>query len=225
MAEPVIRLRDVKKTYRPRYAAPTVALRGFSLVVAPGEAVALVGPSGCGKSTALAIAGALETADAGSVTVMGQDVRGLGPARAADLRFQHLGFIFQQHYLLPGMTVMENLLARYIGRGRPRGIRQQAEELLERMGLAQRRHALPRELSGGEQQRVCIARALLAGPAVILADEPTGNLDTQNGEVVVDLMLRLVREQGTAMLLVTHNPALAERMDRVLEMRDGQVAG
>lgn len=219
-----VTVRDLVKTYRPRYAAPTEALRGVSLDVAAGEAVAVVGPSGSGKSTLLAIIGTLEVPDGGAVEAGGENVSRLSGRAAADFRFRRVGFIFQQYHLLPGMTVVENLLARYIGRRRPPDAVPQALSLLERVGLGEKTSALPRELSGGEQQRVCVARALLGAPDLVLADEPTGNLDSKHGAAVIDLLLELVRERGATLLLVTHNPAYARRMARVLAMRDGRIA-
>lgn len=220
---PMVLVQDVKKTYRPRNTAPTVALRGVSLTVEEGQAVAIVGPSGSGKSTLLSIIGTLETADSGSINVLGQEVIGLGRTKSAEFRFWHLGFVFQQYHLLPGLTVFENLLARFIGRSRPVGITVKAEALLDEIGLLHKRSALPRELSGGEQQRVCIARALLSDPSLILADEPTGNLDTQNGEKILEMMLSMVRSRGAGLILVTHNQVAAGRMDRIVEIRDGLV--
>ncbi len=214
---------EVTKTYRPRNASPTVALQGVSMELSPGEAVAIVGPSGSGKSTLLSILGTLETADAGSVQVLGRDVTRLNRSEAADLRFGRLGFVFQQFYLLPELTVMENVLTRFIGRRRPPDTVTKAEALLDRIGLGHKKAALPRELSGGEQQRVCIARALVTDPDLILADEPTGNLDSDNGRTVMEMMLSLVRGRGAGLVLVTHDRGLASKLDRVLEMRDGLI--
>lgn len=224
MSDCAVRLEDLTKTYRPRYAAPVAALRGVSLELERGEAVAVMGPSGSGKSTLLAIVGTLEPADGGRVEALGRDLTGLGRAAAADFRFRHVGFVFQQYHLLPAFTVLENLLARYIGRGRPEKVTEQAVDLLDQVGLADKRDALPRELSGGEQQRACIARALLGAPDLILADEPTGNLDSDNGAQVIDLMLHLVRERGATLLLVTHDHEVARKACRIVQMRDGRVA-
>lgn len=225
MTAPVLSARDVTKTYRPRYAAPTTALRGVSLAVGPGETLAVVGPSGSGKSTLLAILGALETPDGGAVDVLGTDVTRLRGRRAADFRFHHVGFIFQHYYLLPGLTVLENLLARYIGRRLPAEARTAAEALLKRVGLAEKRDALPRELSGGEQQRVCVARALFGRPTLILADEPTGNLDTRSGEEVMALLQTENAARGTTIVQVTHDPDIARHSDRIVYLRDGLVVG
>jgi putative ABC transport system ATP-binding protein len=219
----LVTARDLNKTYRPRHVAPTVALRGVSLDLRAGEAVAVVGPSGCGKSTLLSLIGTLDAADSGTITVLGQDIARMSRSETADLRCHKMGFVFQQYHLLAGMTVLENLLARYIGRRRPAEVQARAEALLDEVGLSHKKSALPRELSGGEQQRVCVARALLAGPELILADEPTGNLDSDNGTAVLDLMLALVRHRGAGLLLVTHDRGIAASMDRVVEMHDGLV--
>ncbi len=149
----------------------------------------------------------------------------LSRTQMADLRFRHLGFIFQQYHLFPGLTVLENLLAKFIGRPRPKHARAEAENLLNEVGLSHKRNSLPKELSGGEQQRVCIARALLSSPALILADEPTGNLDSENGAVVLDLMLRLVKGRQAGLLMATHEKAMADSLDRSVEMRDGAIVG
>lgn len=221
----LVQAENLSKTYRPRDVSPTVALRDVSLGIRPGESIALVGPSGCGKSTLLSIIGTLDHADTGHLQVMGLDVQHLSRTQMADLRFRHLGFIFQQYHLFPGLTVLENLLAKFIGRPRPKHARAEAENLLNEVGLSHKRNSLPKELSGGEQQRVCIARALLSSPALILADEPTGNLDSENGAVVLDLMLRLVKGRQAGLLMATHEKAMADSLDRSVEMRDGAIVG
>ena len=191
-----------------------------------GEVCALVGSSGSGKSTLLNLLGLLDKPDGGKLWIDGKEVQSLGNAAAARLRAAKIGFVFQQFQLLPELNALENVLMprRLIGGswlGRRRKEREAARAALQRVGLAQRLTHKPAQLSGGEQQRVAIARALVCGPQVLLADEPTGNLDRQTSDEVLELLLRLGREQGAAVLLATHDPRVAGRCDRVLTMRDG----
>jgi lipoprotein-releasing system ATP-binding protein len=188
----------------------------------PGEAVALVGPSGAGKSTLLHVAGLLEAPDAGRVLVDGQDGGRLGDRERTLLRRRALGFVYQFHHLLPEFSALENVIVPQMIAGRPRReAARRAAELLERVGLSARAGHRPGRLSGGEQQRVAIVRAIANAPRVLLADEPTGNLDPGTASGVYEELVRLVRETGLAVLMATHNPELAARMDRIVRLQDG----
>jgi putative ABC transport system ATP-binding protein len=203
---------------------PREILRGVDLELEPGEAVALVGPSGSGKSTLLNLLGGLDLPDAGEVWLEGVRLDRLDEQRRTILRRRRIGFVFQSFQLLPTLDVRENLLLPLAFDGRAdRAARERADRLLDAVGLGDRARAFPDRLSGGEQQRVAVARALLPEPALILADEPTGNLDRDNGERVLELLLSLVRERGATLLLVTHAEAAARRADRVLELEDGRL--
>jgi lipoprotein-releasing system ATP-binding protein len=199
-------------------------LRGVDLAVHGGEMVALVGPSGAGKSTLLHVAGLLERADGGEVVIAGTGVAGLGdPARTA-LRRSTIGFVYQFHHLLPEFTALENVVLPQLIAGKGKAAaRTRAGELLDLVGLAARTTHRPSQLSGGEQQRVAIARALANAPRLLLADEPTGNLDHHTADDVFDLFLRLVHDAGVGALVATHNLDLARRMDRIMGMEDGRL--
>jgi len=201
------------------------ALRGVSLTVRPGEVHAVVGPSGCGKSSLLYILGLLDRADAGQLMLDGQDVSALDDNAVSRRRNESLGFIFQFHFLLQDFTAAENVMIpmRKLGRRSEDEMRARAANLLAAVGLGAKGARSSKALSGGEQQRVAIARALANDPAVILADEPTGNLDTANSERVFDLLRDLVHRERKALLLVTHNPAIATACDVVHTMKDGLV--
>jgi lipoprotein-releasing system ATP-binding protein len=199
-------------------------LEGASLTLIPGEIVALVAPSGTGKSTLLHLAGLLEHADAGRVLVDGYDTAKLNDAARTALRRDRIGFVYQFHHLLPEFTALENVALPQMIAGVSRvDAAARAEGLLSGLGLAGRLDHLPGKLSGGEKQRVAIARALANRPAILLADEPTGNLDVATSNIVFDQLLRVVRGEGVAALIATHNPELARRMDRVVTLRDGKV--
>ena len=205
---------------------PLRVLDGVSLLVRPGELVALVGPSGAGKSTLLHLAGLLELPDEGEVRIAGQATSGLGDLERTLLRRQKIGFVYQFHHLLPEFSAEENIvLPQMIAGVTRKAARLRAQELLERIGLSQRASHRPGKLSGGEQQRVAIARALANTPGLLIADEPTGNLDHHTAEGVFALLMKLVRDDGLGALVATHNLDLAHRMDRVLELKDGQLAG
>jgi lipoprotein-releasing system ATP-binding protein len=221
MSEPVFRLAGIVRTFRQGQRILEV-LRGADLELAAGEIVALVGPSGAGKSTLLHVGGLLEPPDAGEVYVSGTACGGLADEERTRLRRHKIGFVYQYHHLLPEFTAEENIAIPQIiaGHDRRSAIRR-AAELLARMGLGGRRDHRPARLSGGEQQRVAIARALANGPNLLLADEPTGNLDPHTAADVFRLLLELVQDAGLAALIATHNPVLAERMDRIVRLEDG----
>jgi lipoprotein-releasing system ATP-binding protein len=199
-------------------------LKDASVAIAAGEMVALVAPSGAGKSTLLHIAGLLESADSGRVLIAGHDASGADDATRTRLRREKIGFVYQQHQLMPEFSALENVVLpqMILGRSRAEGS-SRAAELLDSLGLAARHGHRPQKLSGGEQQRVAIARALANRPALILADEPTGNLDPATANTVFNELLAVVRSQGAAALIATHNPMLAERMDRTVTLRDGRL--
>ena len=199
-------------------------LKGVDLSIAAGEIVALVGASGTGKSTLLHIAGLLEPPDRGEVLIAGENASDLSDEKRTNLRLSHLGFVYQFHHLLPEFSAAENILLPQMiaGVDRPAGLGR-AKELLAAMGLADRAENRPGQLSGGEQQRVAIARALANHPKLLLADEPTGNLDPGTAAAVFDQLLKLVRDQQLAAVIATHNPDLARRMDRTVTLVDGKV--
>jgi lipoprotein-releasing system ATP-binding protein len=217
----VLRLDGLVRTFRQGERTIEV-LVGASADIHPGQAVALVGPSGAGKSTLLHIAGLLETPDSGSVIVNGRDCSGMNDQNRTRVRRVEMGFVYQFHQLLPEFTALENVMIpqMILGRGRKRAA-VRASELLTSLGLAERMTHRPAELSGGEQQRTAIARALANNPRLILADEPTGNLDPHTADHVFDELIHLIRSTGVAALIATHNLALARRMDRVLRVEDG----
>lgn len=218
--EAIVVARELVKVYGD--GAEVRALNGLTMTVERGEFVAVMGPSGSGKSTLLHILGALDRPTSGEVWVDGKN---LATVRDLDtFRARTVGFVFQMHNLIPTLTARENVEVPMMGQpvGR-RERRRRAEELLERVGLAGRMNHLPAQLSGGERQRVAIARALANRPAIILADEPTGNLDSQSGAEVVALMRELNRDLGTTIIIVTHDPSVARRADRILLMRDGRI--
>jgi len=220
---PVLVVEGVVKEYGD--AAKTRALDGVDLTVGPGELTALVGPSGSGKSTLLNIIGLLDRPTAGSVVLGGEQTAHLDDRGLTAMRARMLGFIFQFHHLLPAFTALENVMLPAWGdRGRPTpSSRAEAEELLRTVGLADRMHYKATNLSGGQQQRVAIARALARKPPLVLADEPTGNLDTASSDEVLALMRRLNRELKTTFLIVTHDPRIASACNRVVELVDGRV--
>ncbi len=220
---PLLALDGVRKTFR-QGGREIEVLRGVDLTVRPGEMIALVGPSGAGKSTLLHIAGLLERPTGGRVVLCGEACDGLSAQQRALLRGRWLGFVYQYHHLLPEFSAQENaMLPQMLAGAGKAAARARAAELLEALGLKDRLGHRPAALSGGEQQRVAIARAVANRPSVLLADEPTGNLDRETAERVFRQFLRLVRDSGFGALVATHNPALAERMDRVLEIADGRL--
>jgi lipoprotein-releasing system ATP-binding protein len=216
-------LKSVVRTYRSGGGALPV-LRGADLVLRAGEIVALVAPSGAGKSTLLHLAGLLEKPDGGQVFIAGREAGALSDTQRTALRRDSIGFVYQFHHLLAEFSALENVvLPQMIAGVKRRDAERRASALLAGFGLAAREKHLPGRLSGGEQQRVAIARALANAPKLLLADEPTGNLDVSTAGVVFEELLRVVREQGVAALIATHNPDLAARMDRTVTLRDGHV--
>jgi lipoprotein-releasing system ATP-binding protein len=216
MADSMLNLKSVTKSYPDGAGGRVVALKPFDLTIAKGEIVALVGASGCGKSTLLHIAGLLLRPDEGEVWIDGVAAHRLRDAAATRLRREKLGFVYQFHHLLPELTALENVTVPLMLNGR--NAPAEAEALLADVGLSERLHHLPSALSGGEQQRVAIARALVHRPALFLADEPTGNLDPHTSAQVEAVMMQTLRKHNTAGLIVTHNPAMAQRMDRVVRL-------
>jgi putative ABC transport system ATP-binding protein len=202
------------------------ALDGVDLAIERGEMVAIMGPSGSGKSTLLHVIGALESPTSGTVAVGGRKYEGLDDRELTELRRDHIGFVFQFFNLLPSLTAEENVtLPAVIAKKRDPAIRERAKALITRVGLGDRMDHLPGELSGGQQQRVSIARALLLAPDLVLADEPTGNLDTKSGREVLRVLRELNEAEGHTIVMVTHDPAAAATADRVIFLRDGKIAG
>jgi lipoprotein-releasing system ATP-binding protein len=225
VTEPILALREVRKSYNVGTPVEAEILHGIDLELAAGELAALVGPSGSGKSTLLNVIGLLERPTSGSVRIRGQATAALDEVGITALRGRALGFIFQFHHLIPAFTAAENvMMPMLIDRGRPdAAMRASALELLAEVGLAADAQKKPQQLSGGMQQRVAIARALSMRPPIVLADEPTGNLDTQTADEVFELMRRFNRDYDTAFLVVTHDPRLAARCDRRIELVDGRI--
>jgi putative ABC transport system ATP-binding protein len=222
-AVPALEFRDVVKRFGSG-ATEVRALDGVSLTVQPGELVAVMGPSGCGKSTLLHLAGALDVPTAGSVLVGGRDLAGMAPAEQADLRRNHVGFVFQRLNLIASLTALENVMLPLELDGlRTRAARDEAREALHRVGLSHDLDRYPDDFSGGQQQRIAIARSIVGARSVLLADEPTGALDTLTGDQVIELLAGLPAERGTAVVLVTHEPRFASWADRVVFLRDGRV--
>jgi lipoprotein-releasing system ATP-binding protein len=223
MAAPALELRGVRRVFR-QGGAELVVLNGVDLALAAGEIVALVGPSGAGKSTLLHIAGLLERPDGGAVLVGGEDCGSLSDDRRTILRRSELGFVYQYHHLLPEFSALENVMLPQMIAGAPRSAaRAKAASLLDQVGLSARTGHRPARLSGGEQQRVAIVRALANDPKILLADEPTGNLDHATADGVLATLLDLVRHHGLAALIATHNLDLARRLDRIVALEDGRL--
>ena len=224
MSDAVLELKAVTKSYNQGAANQIDVLRGVDLTLNAGEMVALVAPSGAGKSTLLHIAGLLDVPDSGSVTVAGQDISGKGDSMRTSLRRQELGFVYQLHHLLPEFTALENIVLPQLANGIAQGAAEaRAEELLALVGLSARAQHRPAALSGGEQQRVAFCRALANRPRVLLADEPTGNLDPGTSDQVFAALMDLVAGTGLSALVATHNPELAARMDRRVKLEQGRL--
>ncbi len=220
---PVLIARGISKTYGGR-AGPLAVLRDVSLQLSPGEAAVITGPSGSGKSTLLSILGTLEPPSAGTVEIGGVDVATLDERRLAEFRNRSIGFVFQDHHLLPQLTAIENVLLPTLADKSAASARR-GRGLLEQVGLLARADHFPAELSGGERQRVALARALVNRPRLLLADEPTGNLDARTAEEIGGLLAQVYARDGAALLLVTHSEALAQRIERRLVLRDGELIG
>jgi len=220
-----VKVHGVKKAYRMgKVIVP--ALRGVSFEVEEGEFLAVLGPSGSGKSTLLHLIGCLDRPDEGEIFIDGSDVLKLSDEELAELRLRKIGFVFQFFNLLPRLTAIRNVELPLLIAGVPeREARERAMEMLRLVGLEARVNHRPTELSGGEQQRVAIARALINNPKIVLADEPTGNLDTKSGWEIVQLMKRLNKERGQTFIVVTHDPHIAETADRILYLKDGLIEG
>ncbi|MBR2656347.1 ABC transporter ATP-binding protein [Yoonia sp.] len=222
MNDPVLSLHDLRKTYNAGKPNEVRVLQGIDLQVAAGEIVALVAPSGAGKSTLLHIAGLLDTPDAGSVTIAGTDMTRLSDRKRTAVRRGQVGFIYQFHHLLPEFTALENIILPQLANGiGEKAAQDRAMALLDRVGIAERAAHRPAALSGGEQQRVAFCRALANEPALLLADEPTGNLDPDTSNRVFETLIGLVRDTGLAAVIATHNLELAARMDRQVRMQAG----
>ena len=224
MSEPLIEIRGLRKVYRVG-KVDVPALRGVDLDVTAGEFLDIVGPSGSGKSTLFHIVGGLTPATAGRVSIGGQDISSLSDAGRTELRKNKVGFVFQKFNLLPNLTAADNIaIARHIA-GRDNAPQPEFEEVLKLLGIADRLQHKPAALSGGEQQRIALARAIVNHPAILLADEPTGNLDSENTVAVLEVMRDLNRRLGQTILMITHNPEAAAFAHRTVRMRDGRIVG
>jgi lipoprotein-releasing system ATP-binding protein len=225
MNEPVLSLKDVEKRYNAGRPNEVAVLRGVNLNVARGEVVALVAPSGAGKSTLLHIAGLLDVADSGAISVIGQDLTAKSDTVRTAARREQIGFVYQFHHLLPEFSAAENIALPQMAAGRSSTeAKARALELMEKVGVAHRSDHRPGELSGGEQQRVAFCRALANAPALMLADEPTGNLDPATSDQVFEALMTLAKDTGLSALIATHNLELASRMDRIVRLENGILA-
>lgn len=223
MSEPVVRLRGLARNFE-QGGVTIEVLRGVDLDIAPGEILALLGPSGSGKSTMLQAVGLLEGGFSGTIELAGIDASSLNAARRTEMRRDNLGFVYQFHHLLPDFNALENVvIPQLLLKVRRAEAEERAEELLTSLGLGHRLDHRPSQLSGGEQQRVAVARALANSPKLVLADEPTGNLDEATSDRVFEQFLSLVRGQGSSALVATHNERLAARMDRVVRLHEGRL--
>lgn len=226
MSDAILELKDLKKSYNQNKSNQIDVLLGANLLLKKSEVVALTAPSGAGKSTLLHIAGLLDQADTGDVLVAGQNLAGVSDRRRTIIRRRDIGFIYQFHHLLPEFSAAENIMLPQMADGqRKSAAKTRALHLLEAVGLLNRAQHRPAELSGGEQQRVAFCRALANNPKLLLADEPTGNLDQATSEQVFDALLSIVRQTGLSALIATHNPALASRMDRTITLEQGRLRG
>ncbi|MFT4277462.1 MAG: ABC transporter ATP-binding protein [Rhodopseudomonas sp.] len=223
----VLTLDGIRKSYNVGTPVETEVLHGIDLTMQRGDFLALMGPSGSGKSTLLNIIGLLDRPSGGRLLINGEDAGQLGDSALTHLRGHAIGFVFQYHYLISAFTARENvMMPMLVDRGHPdAAMEQRADELLDRVGLSKWRNNSASNMSGGQQQRVAVARALAMDPALVLADEPTGNLDTKSADDVFELMRQINRERGTTFLLVTHNDDLAARCDRIVRVVDGRIAG
>jgi lipoprotein-releasing system ATP-binding protein len=223
VVDALVQIEDLRKSFQHEGRTLDV-LKGIDLNIYPGQILAIVGPSGAGKSTLLHCMGTLDLPTAGRIRLSGEELTTMSGWRLAAVRNRTIGFVFQFHHLLPEFNALENVMLPGLIQGRPRkDMERRARSLLEEVGLAERTTHRPGELSGGEQQRVAVARALALDPKLLLADEPTGNLDTATSDAIHELFFQINREHGTTIVVVTHTPAFAERMPRVVRLRDGRV--
>ncbi len=223
MSEIIIELKDVWKTYIMGNNEVN-ALQGISLKVKKGEFLAIMGPSGSGKSTAMNMVGCLDVPSRGEVLLIGKNIKQMQESQLAQIRGRKIGFIFQKFNLIPTLSAKENIVLPMVFQGVPKEEREQrAEVLLKLVDLVDRKEHKPNELSGGQQQRVAIARSLAMNPDVILADEPTGNLDSKTGTIVIDFLKKLHKEKGTTIIMVTHDPNVAKHAERIEHIRDGKI--
>lgn len=223
MAEALVIIENLSKSFQ-HMGRTLEVLRGIDLNIYPGEILCIVGPSGAGKSTLLHCIGTLDLPTSGRIRLAGDELTTLSGTRLASIRNRTIGFVFQFHHLLPEFDALENVMMPGLILGKSkRDLQKRASALLEEVGLGHRGTHRPGELSGGEQQRVAVARALLLDPKLVLADEPTGNLDSATSDAIHDLFFQINRDHGTTIVVVTHNPAFAQRMPRVVHMRDGKV--
>lgn len=219
MNNPILQLRDIYKSYNAGRPNEVNVLQGINLELAAGETCALVAPSGAGKSTLLHIAGLLDVPDRGSILLNGAEIAAKNDAQRTTLRRRDIGFVYQFHHLLPEFNAIENIVLPQLADGKTdRAARKRADELLEMVGLSHRANNRPSQLSGGEQQRVAFCRALANNPQVLLADEPTGNLDQTTSDHVFDVLMQVVRDTGLTALIATHNPEMVKRMDRCVQL-------
>jgi putative ABC transport system ATP-binding protein len=214
--------RHIEKTFKGD-GTKTIALQNINLTFEKGEFTAIIGPSGSGKSTLLSLIGTLDKPSEGTITYDSEEILKKNKNKIADFRFKEIGFIFQQFHLLPTLTALENVLTPLFSRKVPYNKLERAKEVLEQVGLQDKMKSLPSQLSGGQQQRVAIARAIVHKPSWLLADEPTGNLDTETGERIYDLLKELNDQEGCGVLFVTHDPVLAAKANRIITMKDGVV--
>jgi putative ABC transport system ATP-binding protein len=226
MDEKVVEAHNLTKVYR-MGDVEVHALRGLTVDISPGEVIAIMGPSGSGKSTLMNILGCLDKPTAGEYFLDGEIVSKMNDDQLADVRNRKVGFVFQNFNLLPRVSALANveLPLRYSSNGNGKNRRQRSKEALQAVGLGDRMYHQPNELSGGQQQRVAIARALVNDPAIVMADEPTGNLDTKSGNEIMELLLKLNKERGTTLIIVTHDPEVAQLTQSVIRIRDGVVEG
>ncbi|MFE7062102.1 ABC transporter ATP-binding protein [Sutcliffiella sp. NPDC057660] len=217
-----ITCKGLEKSYKGD-GTKTIALKSTDLTFQKGEITAIIGPSGSGKSTLLSLLGTLDTPSKGQITYDGEEILSKRKSLIADFRFQEIGFIFQQFHLLPTLTALENVMTPLFSRKVPYNKLHRAKEVLEQVGLGDKDDSLPSQLSGGQQQRVAIARAIVHKPSWLLADEPTGNLDTETGERIYDLLKELNAKENCGIVFVTHDSALAAKADRIITMKDGAV--
>ncbi|MBX2850221.1 MAG: ABC transporter ATP-binding protein [Phycisphaeraceae bacterium] len=221
---PILAVQGLTKTYPDAGGGQITVLSSIDLTLHPGQSAAIVGPSGCGKTTLLNVIGTLDTPTAGTVSIAGNDITALNEKQRAETRAKQIGFVFQEHHLLPQCNALENALIPTLAKGVDRKSgEQRAADLLERVGLGDRLHHRPDALSGGQRQRVAIVRALINRPALLLVDEPTGALDSKTAGQIMDLLIELNQAEQTAMLMVTHADALAARLDRTLRLEQGQI--